>query len=340
MFTQRLTVVMALSALLVGGAAAVSTAVAAPAPASHSSTVDVGTAAELITALSGAKAGETIQLAAGTYSGTFVATASGSSSSPITLTGPRTAILNNGTSPTKVGSGYGFHLEGNYWHLTGFSVDNSGKGVVLDESSHDVLDGLTVYDIGDEGIHLRDFSSDDTVENSTVHDTGQGSPGYGEGLYIGTAKSNWDTYSGGKPDLSDDEQILNNTFGPNVAAENIDAKEATSGTTISGNTFSGKGESGANYSDDVVAVKGSDYTVTGNTMTNGLVDGFEIEQLYTDSGCGNTFSKNKINLGSSGYGFDVKDQSDCASDPNVVGTSNTVTNAGDGAATIPETSGV
>ncbi len=175
------------------------------------------------------------------------------------------------------------------------------------------------------------------MEHSAVHDTGLKAPGYGEGVYIGTANSNWGTYTNGQPDLSNDDQILDNTFGPNIAAENIDAKEATVGGLISGNTFSGKGESGANSATDVVAVKGNGYTVTDNTMSDGLVDGFEVEQLYTGSGCDNTFTKNTVDLNATGYGFDVKDQGDCATDPNVVGASNTVTGAAKGASRIPET---
>jgi hypothetical protein len=323
-----------MAALAVGGGAVV--AVAAP----TATTVNVSTAAQLTAALSAAKPGETIQLAAGKYSGTFIATTSGTASQPITLSGPAGAILNNGTNPTKIGSSYGFHLEADFWHLTGFTVDNSAKGVVLDKANNDVIDGLTVFNIGDEGIHLRDFSSNDTVENCVIHDTGKQSPGFGEGLYIGTAVSNWPSITGGKPDLSNNEKVMNNTFGPNVAAENIDAKEATVGTVITGNTFSGKGESGQNFSTDVVAVKGNGYTVTGNKMSNGLTDGFEVEQLVAKSGCGNTFKNNTINLNAPGFGFDVKDQSNCKNSPNVVGTSNTVTGAGKGASKIPETPGV
>lgn len=326
--------VLTLSALVGGGVATATAAVPA------ATTVNVSTAAQLTAALKAAKPGQTIQLAAGKYSGTFIATVNGTSSQPITLTGPAGAILNNGGNPNRIGSSYGFHLEANFWHLTGFSVDNSAKGVVLDKASNDVIDGLTVFNIGDEGIHLRDFSSNDTVKNCVIHDTGKQEAGFGEGLYIGTAVSNWPSITGGKPDLSNNETVTNNTFGPNVAAENIDAKEATVGSTITGNTFSGKGESGANFSTDVVAVKGNGYTVTNNKMSNGLMDGFEVEQLVAKSGCGNTFKNNSINLNAPGFGFDVKDQSNCKNSPNVVGTSNTVTGAGKGASKIPETPGV
>jgi hypothetical protein len=303
-------------------------------------TVKVSTAAQLTAALTAAKPGQTIQLAPGTYSGVFLGTTSGTANAPITLTGPTTAVLTNPDTTGTVGAGYGLHLVADYWRLTGFSVADSAKGIVLDHSNNDVLDGLSVHNIGDEGIHLREFSTHDIVEHSTVHDTGLKAPGYGEGVYVGTANSNWGTYTDGKPDLSNDDQIIDNTFGPNVAAENIDIKEATSGGLISGNTFSGKGESGANSSTDVVAVKGNDYTVTGNTMSNGLIDGFEVEQLYTGSGCGNVFRNNTINLAAPGYGFDVKDQSSCAASPNVVGVSNTVTGAAKGVSKIPLTPGL
>ena len=324
--------------LVVGSAAA-----ATAAPSAPGTTINVSTSANLLAALKAVKPGDTISLANGTYSGTFIGTTSGTASAPITLTGGSGAILTNGDTSGAIGSGYGFHLEASYWKLTGFSVDNSSKGVVLDGANNDVLDGLTVHHIGDEGIHLREFSSNDIVEHCDVYDTGTGTPGYGEGIYVGTANGNWGTYTHGKPDLSNDDQILDNTVGPNVRADNLDVKEATVGGTISGNTFNSQGETGANYSDDVVAVKGNNYTVTNNTIVNPRQDGFEVENLWKKAGCGNTFSNNKLNMAGAktkGYGFNVKDQSVCKASPNVVGASNTVTNPGKGVSTIPVTPGV
>jgi len=324
--------------IVVGGAPS-----ATAAPSASGATINVSTSAQLLAALTAVKPGGAIDLANGTYSGTFIGTISGTASAPITLTGGSGAILTNGDKSGDIGSGYGFHLEASYWQLTGFSVDNSAKGIVVDGGNHDVLSGLTVHHIGDEGIHLREFSSNDIVEHSDVYDTGVGSPGYGEGIYIGTANGNWGTYTNGKPDLSDNDQILDNTVGPNVRADNLDVKEATSGGTISGNVFNSKGETGANSSDDVVAVKGDNYTVTGNTVTNPRQDGFEVENLWEKSGCGNTFKNNNLNMAGAktkGYGFNVKDQSVCKASPNLVGASNTVTNPGKGVSTIPVTPGI
>jgi Carbohydrate binding domain/Right handed beta helix region len=299
------------------------------------SVVQVSTASQLSSALNKVVPGETIELAAGTYSGEFTATISGTAAAPITLTGPSTAVL----SGYNIDSGYGVHLEASYWTLSGFSVTTAQKGVVLDGADYDVINGLHVNDIGDEGIHLRSFSSDDLVENNTVTNTGQYEPGYGEGVYIGSAESNWVTYSGGQPDTSNDDVIKDNTLGPGITAENIDVKEGTTGGTIEGNSFNATGEADANSAVAWVDVKGNDYTVTGNTGVDAYEQGFLVEQLYAGFGCGNTFADNDLDLGSApGYGFDVIDQSDCATDPNIVYASNTVT-GGAGASTIPITPG-
>ena len=336
--------ILSVAALAGAAVAGLVIGAAAPASAAPGTTISVSTSAQLLAALKAVQPGDTISLADGSYSGTFIGTTSGTASAPITLTGSSAAILSNGDKSGDIGSGYGFHLEASYWKVTGFSIDNSAKGIVVDGGNHDVLDGLTVHHIGDEGIHLREFSSNDIVEHCKVYDTGTGTAGYGEGIYVGTSNGNWGTYTHGKPDLSNDDQILDNTVGPNVRADNLDVKEATVGGTISGNSFNAQGETGANYSNDVVAVKGNNYTVTGNTVINPRQDGFEVENLWKKAGCGNTFSNNKITMTGAkykGYGFNIKDQTTtCKASPNVIGVSNTVTNPGKGASTIPETPGV
>ncbi|HEV2345316.1 MAG TPA: carbohydrate binding domain-containing protein [Actinocrinis sp.] len=313
---------------------------ASPSPSASSTsssgtTVDVSTGSQLSQALKSVVPGETIRLAAGTYSGQYNATISGTAGSPITLTGPSTAVITG----SSVDSAYGVHLQASYWILRGFSVTTFQKGVVVDGGAHDTIDGLTVYDIGDEAIHLRAFSSNDIVENCHVHDTGKYQAGYGEGIYIGSAQSNWGTYSGGQPDTSNNDVVQNNTLGPNITAENIDIKEGTTGGLVQGNSFDATGEAGANSAVAWVDVKGNGYQVNGNTGVNAYQQGILVEQLYTGFGCGNTFKGNTLDLGSApGYGFDIKDQTACTSNPNVVYASNNVT-GGAGASTIPITPG-
>ncbi len=181
--------------------------------------VDVSTAAQLQQALAMAQPGDLIALADGIYRGSFVATASGAADAPITLCGSRAAILDAGPLDKDGPVTYGFHLRADHWALIGFTVRNARKGIVTDGASHNRLRGLEVYQIGDEGIHFRAASSDNLLEESWVHDVGLISAQYGEGVYLGSAHSNWGRHSGGQPDTSDRNQVLNNLIGPNTTAE-------------------------------------------------------------------------------------------------------------------------
>ena len=140
-----------------------------------------------------------------------------------------------------------------------------------------VLDGVEVKNIGAEGMHLRSFSSDDVVRNSVVHDTGK-SPQYGEGIYVGSAVSNWGTYSGGKRDTSDRNVVTSNSIWA-TGAESVDIKEGTTGGTLSNNRFDGVGMAGRNSADSWVDVKGNGWLVAGNTGSHALLDGFQTHVL-------------------------------------------------------------
>src|SRR5262249_32603784 len=156
------------------------------------------------------------------------------------LTGPSTAILDGGDNTT----GYTFHLQANYWELRGFTARNSQKGIVLDGANNNLIDTVTVKDIGDEGVHFRAFSSNNTIQNSTVTNTGLLDPGFGEGIYIGSANSNWCTYSNCNPDTSNNNKVLNNHLGPNIRAEPIDIKEGTTSGLVDGNYLDATGIAG------------------------------------------------------------------------------------------------
>ncbi|WP_407359220.1 discoidin domain-containing protein [Microbacterium sp. LTA6] len=306
--------------------------------------VDVDTAAELSAAITAAEPGRTIRLAAGTYRGSFIATDSGTAAKPITLTGPRSAIIiNNGSSGTLSGcpqptsgwnSGYGLWLFGaSYWNVKGVTVAESKKGIVLDTATHVNIDGVLVRDIEEEGVHFRRSSADGTIRNSEITRVGLVKPGYGEGVYLGSANSNFDCYgdSSGR-DRSDRVQVLDNTFGPGIAAEHIDIKEGTEGGVIRGNKFDGKGISGENSADSWIDVKGNGYLIEGNTGTfsspGTFVNGYETHNPLTGYGCGNIWRSNTSNLGGVGkYAVFISSTSKCSSNPNKVYASNTVANA-------------
>ncbi|MEU7000136.1 discoidin domain-containing protein [Nonomuraea sp. NPDC046570] len=327
-------------------------------PGSGGPVVDVSTSAQLVSALANAQPGQTIKLAAGEYRGAFVTQRAGTAGSPITLTGPANAVLVNdgptGTAPTcptaGIGwdSGYGLWLyDAPYWKLTGFTVKDSKKGIVLDNSHHVTIDGVNVHHMEDEGVHFRRSSADGLIQNSRITDVGLVQPGYGEGVYIGSAGSNWSCHgNSGGADRSDRVKVLNNQIGPGVTAEHIDVKEGTSDGVIRGNTFDGRGISGQNSADSWIDVKGIDYLIEGNTGTfaspGTFTNGHETHNPSStpsfQNGCGNVWRDNTSNLGGVGqYAIKITSTSKCSGNPNVVYSSNTVTNATSGLTNITVT---
>ncbi|MFF2520690.1 discoidin domain-containing protein [Streptomyces liangshanensis] len=321
-------------------------------------TIDVATSAQLAAALADARPGQTIRLAAGEYHGAFATQRAGTAAAPITLTGPENAVLvNDGPSgdapdcpaPTAGwDSGYGLWLYGApYWKLTGFTVKDSKKGIVLDNSPHATLDRVYVHHVDEEAVHFRRSSSDGVIQNSRISNTGLVQKGYGEGVYIGSAGSNWGCHGNtGGVDRADRVQVLDNRFGPDIAAEHIDVKEGTTGGVIRGNTFNGTGISGENSADSWVDVKGVGYLVENNTGTfsspGTFANGYETHNPSTSpsfrNGCGNVWRGNRSDLGGTGaYAIRITSTSQCAGDPNVVHASNTVTNATSGLTNIPVT---
>ncbi|KQO60249.1 NosD domain-containing protein [Curtobacterium sp. Leaf261] len=258
-------------------------------------TTTVRSAGQLTAALQAAAPGDVIALAAGTYTGNFEGTASGTQSDPITLCGGSSAVLDGGDTD----KGYVLHLQGaSWWRLAGFTVQNGQKGVMFDDVQHSLIDGLTVTRIGDEAVHLRAGSSDNTVAASTVTDTGLRKPQFGEGIYIGSSKSNWCTVSDCKQDSSDRNVVTGNTIS-GTAAESVDIKEGTTGGTLSDNSFDGTGMQGENHADSWVDVKGNDWTISGNRGVHSLLDGFQTHELLSGWGTDNTFTGNTVDLGNS-----------------------------------------
>jgi parallel beta-helix repeat protein len=284
--------------------------------------VRVSSASQLTAALAAAKPGTSILLAAGRYVGNFVASTSGTADSPISLCGTSASVLDGGD----IKSGYVFHLDGaSYWHLEGFAVTNGQKGVVADRTTGALISGLTVSAVGDEGIHLRDFSSGNTVSDNTVSRTGMLKAKYGEGIYIGTAKSNWCSFSQCKVDASNDNTVSGNHIS-NTTAENVDIKEGTTGGTLSNNTFDGIGMTAA---DSWVDVKGNNWLIQGNSGKDSPNDGFQTHQILSGWGTGNVFTGNTAAVDGPGYGFHITKPL-----ANVLKCTNTVSGAGKGVSNI------
>lgn len=300
-------------------------------------TINVSTAAELKAALLDAKPGDDIVMADGVYAGKFVieATANGTAAKPITLRGSRNAVLDAGSIQT----GYVLHLQANDWNLKGFTLTNGLKGLMIDGSRASVIDGLKIYNTGEEALHLRKFSSNNLVQNCEITGTGLKTPDYGEGIYIGSAKNNWAAYTNGEADRCDSNKILSNAIGPNVAAECIDVKEGTAGGVVRGNRFDATGITGANSADSWMDVKGNGYLIENNTGTNpgGSIfkDGFQTHVAVAGWGNDNVFRGNHCTVNAPGYGFNVQlSGSNGTASGNKVYSSNVVTGAASGVANV------
>ncbi|WP_436758459.1 NosD domain-containing protein [Streptosporangium sp. V21-05] len=264
-------------------------------------TVTVEDAAGLADALESAEPGAVIKLEPGVYSGRFVAAVSGTENEPIFICGPPEAIVDGGG----VKEGYALHLnEVSHVRLVGFTVRNSQKGVMADRTTNTIIQQLAVHHIGDEAIHLRNFSTDNTVQYNMIYGTGLRREKFGEGVYLGTAESNWAEYSGGQMDRSDRNTVRGNVI--RATAEAIDIKEGTSGGHILGNVFDGSNLGGSKHNDSWVDVKGNGYLIQGNTGSGTNEDGFQTHKIVNGWGTGNVFRANIIDLGNSG-GFGIND---------------------------------
>jgi hypothetical protein len=294
----------------------------APSSECPDASTTVASAAELSAALAAVEPGDVIAMRPGVYDGNFVAAVSGTADRMITLCGTSSSILDGGSTD----SGYVFHLDhASYWHLLGFAVTDGQKGVMADGTVGSIIDRLTVSRIGDEAIHLRDQSTDNTVTGNLVSDTGHRKPQYGEGIYVGTANSNWCDVSNCQPDNSDRNVVENNSIS-NTTAESVDIKEGTSNGILRGNTFNGARMTAA---DSWVDVKGNGWTIEGNSGQNSPADGYQVHNVYKGWGTDNVFRSNSAAVNGPGFGFHL-----APVQANVVLCSNTASNAGKGLSNV------
>lgn len=256
-------------------------------------TVQVRTPSELRSALAAAQPGAVISLADGTYSGKFTGTAKATDDKPIWVCGGPGAILDAGSTD----SGYGFHLDGaTSWRLVGFTVRNAQKGVMVDNGKHVTVQGLTVTNIGDEGVHLRRGTTDSVVAGNTISQTGKRKAKFGEGVYVGTAESNWCDISGCNPDRSDRNVVAGNTIS-DTTAESVDIKEGTVGGFLVANKMSGTGMSDAKTN---VNVKGNAWRISGNQVAEPPGDAFQTHEILDGWGTHNLFEDNSVVSGGKG----------------------------------------
>jgi hypothetical protein len=290
-------------------------------PATLPGEVLVNTVQQIRDALASATPRAVIRVADGEYEfkPRLVASASGTADAPITLTGSRQVVFR-----TKNASGdYGLSITGDHWLVRGITVAHASKGIVLDGSVGTVLDSVEVFDIGDEAVHFRACSSDGVLRNSSIHDTGRNSPQYGEGVYVGSANSNWSKYQctdeREQQSIGDNtERVLieDNTFA-DITAEGADLKEGTDSGTLRRNVFRRTGTSGQNSADSAVDAKGNNWVIEDNSVSESetpwdddgvarpseFADGYQAHSVYDGYGTGNTFRGNQVIGAIPGFGI-------------------------------------
>jgi hypothetical protein len=165
------------------------------------------------------------------------------------------------------------------------------------------MQDLTVTEIGHEGVHLRSGSSGNVLRGLVISATGLRDEKFGEGIYVGSAQSNWCQVSRCEPDRSDKNSIVGSTIS-DTAAEAIDIKEGTTGGLVKDNMFDGADMRGD--ADSWVDVKGNDWLVQNNRGTSASRSGFQTHQLIQGWGTGNVFDGNSGVVGGSGYGIEFR----------------------------------
>lgn len=279
-------------------------------------TVNVSSQSALSSALSNAQPGDRIVLASGTYSGgKRVSGRSGTQSNPIVVCGPRTAVWTGDLRTEDM----------DWWIFQGFTIRDGFQTFHAKRSSFNRIQGLEIYNVGQEAIHFLCNSTDNVIEATWIHNTGTGSrPEWGEAVYLGSTSSNSSSQCGTSTDLSHRNQVLNNRFGPYVRSEDVDAKEHSRDGVIRGNTSDGTGKLAisANF-EASIAVKGSTsgYQVTDNVLAPAAQDGSTTGKgIFVYGGAQNTVvRRNRIDMtGGGSYGLRIDASGTVCSADNLV----------------------
>jgi hypothetical protein len=253
---------------------------------------------DLQDALDAATPGDVLALRDARYDGRFTITRSGSAAAPIVLCGSRGAVLDGGA----IDSGYALHLDAaSHWRITGITVTGAAKGIVLDGAVNVRLVGLAVEGTGEEAVHFRSASVRSALIDSEISRTGLTTPEYGEGVYIGSANSNWCRYADCAPDASDTNTISGNRIS-DTTAEAIDVKEGTSGGIIRDNDLSISTDA---VVDSVVDVKGNGWILRDNRVQHAAGIGIQVQSVEDGWGEANILRGNTVDVPTDEYAIDV-----------------------------------
>jgi len=230
-----------------------------------------------------ARAGQTVQVASGTYPELVTVANSGQPGSPVVFTAAP------GASVTVSGQVNGFKLSGkSYVTVQGFTVANTSSYgfYVLSSSTNVTISGNTVTNVASNAIYVTTSSSNVTISGNTV------SGADGVGIYVNSLSNI--TVSGNTVSGTTSYGIYN---------------RSSSNVSISGNQVSGTGN-------HAIYVSPSSSNVTVNNNQVSVITGYGI---WASTSTGVTISGNTISDTSS-YGLSVESCSNVTVSGNDVST--------------------
>lgn len=267
--------------------------------------INVTNSSDFTSALNSSIPGDKIIMEPGTYIGRFTITSSGLSGVPIEILSSSDDFVVIDGGDQGVGNCLSLN-NSRYIKISNLIVQNCKKGIVLDNSSDNILSNITLRNIGEEALHLRTHSSNNIISSNKIYNTGTINPGFGEGIYIGSAESNWCAYTSCNPDKSDSNIIsYNNIY--STRAEAVDIKEGTTGNMIFSNIMDANLISGDNFADSLIDAKGNSTSITGNIFKNSapsfILDAIQIHVKVIGWGKGNLITQNILQSQIPGFGI-------------------------------------
>jgi len=217
-----------------------------------------------------------------------------------------------------------------WWILSGFTYRNAFFGPSLWNSNHNVLQGLLVEELGQEGINIKgpQGSSDNVVQDSWIRNTGRVAFYWGEGIYLGSGD--------GTNSPSHRNKILRNRFGPGVTAEHVELKPTTQDNLVQGNISDATGfrfkstdpqfTNGVYSQTRVASAQILDNEIFNLTNPDGAATANAFNNF---NGSNVVYHGNRVSGSGYNYGFGLNGGSG-----NVVGCDNTVSGARNGFANV------
>ncbi len=285
--------------------------------------IEVFPGESLQSAISSAVCGDTIRLKPGSFHESIIIPAMGcSSSAPLTISGPRNAVLHGG-SRSRI-----LEINGDHVHLSGFTIDGLHGNSADSDDYHDKLLFVTATQAGDtiqglkvtfmtfqnaggECIRFRYFVQNSEVAYNTITNCGaydfkfdEGGKN-GEGVYIGTSSKQWND---GKNPTNDPDESSYNWIHDNIintgGNECIEVKEGGEFNLLEHNVCSGQLDADAAG----IGFRGSNNIAQFNQIFSNVGAGIRVGGHIVNGiiyGVNNTMVGNVVHH-NSGAGFKIK----------------------------------